>query len=234
VRPSLPLQGSTSTSRLNVSAEPCAACAGEGYVLREGKMHACICSAERRIAARLPKRYHLAKLTDFSAKTVNTITAWLAQPSEGLFITGLPGTGKTHLAAAIVRRVIESGRSNLLFERCADFYLRVRDCYREGMGSEAAELSRLDSPSLLVLDDLGAGSLSDFERRCTLEVLDRRINQTRPTVVTSNWTLGKISEAMDDRIASRLAPFQLVALEGPDRRVMAHSKNPFEASLVSR
>jgi chromosomal replication initiation ATPase DnaA len=234
VQPSLPLQGSTNTSRPNVSAEPCTVCAGEGYVLRDGKMHACICAVERRIAARLPKRYHLAKLADFSPKTTEAITAWLAQPSEGLLITGLPGTGKTHLAAAIVRRVIESCRSSLLFERCAEFYLRVRGSYREELGSEATELSRLEAPDLLVLDDLGAGSLSDFERRCTLEVLDRRINRTRPTVVTSNWTLGKIAEAMDDRIASRLAPFQLFALDGPDRRVLAHSKNPLEATAASR
>jgi hypothetical protein len=60
------------------------------------------------------------------------------------------------------------------------------------------------------------------------------MNRTRPTVVTSNWTLGKISEAMDDRIASRLAPFQLFPLDGPDRRVLAHSKNPLEARAATR
>ena len=215
----LPRPGSTSTSRPNGSTEVCSHCYGLYFVMREGQMHPCDCTIERRIAARLPKRYRLAKLTDFPARTAKSIAAWLAQPGEGMLITGPTGTGKTHLAAAVVRRVIENRRPSVLFERCAEFYLRIRDSYREGVGSEAMELSRMEAPELLILDDLAAGSLSDFERRCTLQVLDRRLDCARPTIVTSNWTLEKIAEAMDDRIASRLAQFRLFALEGLDRRV---------------
>jgi hypothetical protein len=73
--------------------------------------------------------------------------------------------------------------------------------------------------SLLALDDLGAGGLSDFERRVTLEIFDRRLNDRRPTVVTTNWELESIAEKMDDRIASRLATYACLRLGGEDRRL---------------
>src|SRR5262249_58728642 len=84
--------------------------------------------------------------------------------------------------------------------------------------SEEAALRDYLQPGILILDDLGAGSLSDHERRYTLEVLDRRINHLRPTVVTSNLSLKQISEHMDERIGSRLWSFQLIPFEGPDKR----------------
>lgn len=69
------------------------------------------------------------------------------------------------------------------------------------------------------MDDLGAGSLSDHERRCTLELLDRRLDAMRPTVVTTNWTIEQIGERMDERIASRLGGFVVMAFTGGDQRV---------------
>jgi DNA replication protein DnaC len=72
---------------------------------------------------------------------------------------------------------------------------------------------------LLALDDVGSGSLSDHERRFTLELLDRRTNALLPTVVTSNWSLQQISDLLDDRISSRLAAFTEVELQGRDRRL---------------
>lgn len=72
---------------------------------------------------------------------------------------------------------------------------------------------------MLIIDDLGSGGLSDFERRTTLDILNGRINALRPTIVTSNWDLQEISDRMDDRIASRLAGFTMLQMTGTDRRI---------------
>ena len=85
--------------------------------------------------------------------------------------------------------------------------------------SEESVLEPLEQVRFLILDDLGAGSLSDHERRFTHDLLDRRINRNRRTVVTSNWTLEQIAERMDDRIASRLGSFTQLELRGRDRRL---------------
>src|SRR5713101_6680601 len=126
---------------------------------------------------------------------------WLLNPSDGLFVTGPCGTGKTHLGAAIVRQFITKG-ANVKLVRCADFYRDVRQMFMaQSPVAESAVLSPLENARYLVLDDLGAGSLSDCERRYSLELVDVRLNRLRPTVVTSNWSLAEISERMDDRIA---------------------------------
>ena len=177
----------------------------------------CRCLIERRIAANLPARYRNANLADFSKQMGRLATAWLAKPTDGLFIAGPVGAGKTHLAAAVFRDRAER-RIGVTFRRCADFFRDLRETYRANW-SEETVLEPLDQVRFLILDDLGAGSLSDHERRFTLELLDRRLNAVRPTLVTSNWNLEQIAERMDDRIASRLSSFTAIELTGEDRRL---------------
>ena len=199
----------------------CLECKGVGYVVERGAAHPCRCTIERRIRAILPERFHRASLRDFQGERLETAEAWLRNPTNGLFIPGEPGTGKTYLAAAIVRALVES-RRQVQFRRAAQFFFEIRQAFHNN-SSESLILDPLTSVRVLVLDDLGAGSLSDFERRSTLELLDCRWNALRPTIVTSNWTLQKISDLMDDRIASRLASFTTLKLVGEDWRVRCAS-----------
>jgi DNA replication protein DnaC len=184
-----------------------------------GRASQCACTIERKVRAVLPERYWPAKLEDFSGPASELVLDWLLNPTDGLFIAGPCGTGKTHLGSAIVRHFITKG-VGIKLVRCADFYRDVRQMFKsESQGEESAVMSPLEKARYLILDDLGAGSLSDCERRYTLELLDVRLNRMRPTIVTSNWSLQEISERMDDRIASRLAGFAALELAGKDKRV---------------
>jgi DNA replication protein DnaC len=120
------------------------------------------------------------------------------------------------LAASIFRVLVEA-RKDVAFERCAKFYADARETFRTNC-SERAVLDPLEHAHILILDDLGAGKLSDYERRLALELFECRINGERPTVVTTNWSLDEISELMDDRIASRLSLFTQLKLLGTDLR----------------
>jgi DNA replication protein DnaC len=179
----------------------------------------CDCSFERRVVARLPERYREASLLDFPKAIQDFVTAWFGSQGDGLFLTGEVGTGKTHLAAAIVRTLVLI-RREAYFKSCSAFYAAIRKCY--GPHSETTEdmvMREYTSHKYLVLDDLGAGSLSDHERRCTLDLLNDRMNKCWPTIITSNWGLPEIQVRMDDRISSRIASFQALHLAGRDRRV---------------
>jgi len=163
----------------------------------------------------LPARYWGARLSSFSPEIVDAVQRWLAQPGDGLFVSGPVGTGKTHLAAAIVRAAVEA-KLKVIFLRCSDFYHEIRMSF--SAVNEAEVASRYQQAPLLVLDDMAAGSLSDFERREMLNLLDIRLNSLRPTVVTSNLGLEKIAVEMDERIASRMRSFVPIVLGGRDRR----------------
>jgi DNA replication protein DnaC len=177
----------------------------------------CSCQREDKIRRRVPPRYYSARLEDFGTEIQRRVLSWLSDCGDGLFLTGPAGVGKTRLCAAIVRWRIEHDKK-AIFKRCADFYAELRAAIQTET-SENLVMDPLSVAPLLVFDDLGSGSLSDHERRFTLEVLDRRVNAIRPTVVTSNWSLEKIGDLMDERIASRLAAFAALELQGRDRRL---------------
>jgi DNA replication protein DnaC len=218
VEQSLPRPVSTITeSRTPNSQAECAACDGNGWISDNGSTKPCACQREKRIERELPLRYRRAKLSDFSLKVQEHVGRWLRSPGEGLLLSGVVGSGKTYLAAAIVRERVEHG-SAASFRRMSELYTALRESFHTNV-SEAEVLRPYLSAPLIVLDDLGAGGLSDFERRSTLEILDQRQNAMRPTIVTTNWELPDIAEKMDDRIASRLAPYTNLRLVGADRRL---------------
>jgi hypothetical protein len=200
------------------SSEPqCPECSGIGYVRTKRGMRECACAAERRAIARLPLRFRQATLLDFPKNIQDFVLDWLTNPREGLLLTGAVGTGKTHLLAAIARTLLLTDQE-AVFHRCAELYTALRACYGENC-SEESVLRKYFAPRWLFLDDLGAGSLSDFERRNTLEILDQRSNRKLPTAVSTNWSLEEIAVRIDDRIASRLGALIGLELSGEDRRL---------------
>ncbi len=176
----------------------------------------CDC-ALRRIAAKEVGPLHAkAELTAFAPEMQKEILAWCDHPGHGLLLTGETGVGKTYLAAALARSFIMA-RQVVKFFSCAEFYLDLRTAM--GSGQEATQLEYYSVPNFAVFDDVGAGGLSDFERRSLLLILDRRLRSKKPTIVTTNWSLAKIAEMMDDRIADRLSLFHQIEMHGKSRRV---------------
>ena len=150
-------------------------------------------------------------------------------PGSILF-TGKTGCGKTHLAVAIVRELVNrSAVYDVKFITAPELLLEIRATFRpsahkydDGGRCEAdTEQDILDKYSkceLLVLDDLGAEKVSDFTIQSLYLVIDRRNRDLRPTIVTTNLSLEEIETQIDARMASRLADMKVVKLTMPDYR----------------
>lgn len=123
--------------------------------------------------------------------------------AENLLLIGGTGLGKTHLASAVTRVVIEKGY-DVVYRPAGEFFAvfnrqRFGDG-REGDGSERA-FFRCD---LLILDDLGTEVTTQYTVSWLYDVINYRLNEEKPTMISTNLTEDALRSRYDDRITSRI------------------------------
>ena len=106
----------------------------------------------------------------------------------GLMLIGNTGTGKTHLAVAILNGLLARGFDGI-FMGWLNFLDHVKSTYdrtRRGdqFDYEAKHLAR--DATVLVLDDLGASKYSEHDEQLVTTLLTERCNQRRATIITTN------------------------------------------------
>ena len=129
-------------------------------------------------------------------------TAAFGVNSDSLLLFGATGIGKTHLCLAIARGVTEQGFGVVY----GSVQPLVRRLEAERFGREQGDSeSQLISCDLLVLDDLGMEFDTPFSRACLYDVLNARLLEGRPTVVSTNLSISAMKERYGDQIASRIS-----------------------------
>lgn len=130
------------------------------------------------------------------AENINAIT-------KGLLLIGNTGSGKTHLAAAIANTVLDAGYT-VKFARAADIPYEIQKTYGDSVKSEDEVIEPLRRCKLLIVDDLGADKLTDFDRAVIHGILDYRIINCKPTVVTTNLAEDQMMAVLDSRTVDRI------------------------------
>lgn len=121
-----------------------------------------------------------------------------------LVIAGHYGTGKTHLAVAIIREFAMSGISAMY--TTADGLIRgYKASYDRANGlDESAVFASYAGKDLLVIDELGYQRGSEEDRRILTNIMDARYGAMRSTVIISNLTMQQIAEELGDRVIDRM------------------------------
>lgn len=161
-------------------------------------------------------RYFNCTLESFTGyqKLIDSIRLYLTQPVYSLLLTGEPGTGKTHIAVSILRELIKKGRSNMLFKNVPMLMLELRSTFTENSPvTEADLIARYAGIGYLVLDDLGTEKPTDYAVTSLYMIIDQRLSQSRPTIITTNLTLQEIGD-ISPRIASRLSEYKVYSFAG--------------------
>lgn len=129
-------------------------------------------------------------------------TAAFTANSDSLLLQGATGIGKTHLCLAIARGVTEAG-FGVVYGSVGPLIRRLE---AEHFGREQGDSeNQIISCDLLVLDDLGMEFDTPFSRACLYNVLNARLLEGRPTVVSTNLSISALKERYGDQIASRIS-----------------------------
>lgn len=151
---------------------------------------------------------------------------------ESLILLGAPGTGKSHLAAAILQAIMPAHCG--LYTTCAGLIRAVRNTWRKDADrSEGQVLSILAEVPLLVIDEVGVQYGTDSEQNILFEVLDRRYRDMMPTILLANLKLKRekegdpagLREVLGERVYDRLTETaRIVTFEGESYRARARKE----------
>ena len=127
-------------------------------------------------------------------------------------LAGRFGTGKTHLAMAILNQLNSVTDMKLVFVSIDELMRRIKGSFGnpESPYREDVVVKMLSDADVVVIDDLGAevGSVdrnseaTDYNVRTLNAILNGRAN--KPTVFTTNLTIPELRETYDGRILSRV------------------------------
>jgi DNA replication protein DnaC len=125
-------------------------------------------------------------------------------PPPGMIFEGGVGTGKTHIAVAILKEVIALGHTGLYYNM-VDLLSDIRATYSDSATlTENEIIEEVLAPDLLVLDDLGAERTSGWVNERLYLIVNRRYGSGKPILATTNLSLDELTQKLGERTMSRL------------------------------
>ncbi len=232
----------------------CPNCDGTGWRLDEttNSVRRCECALQREIAlrlraARIPPRYQHCTLEDYhpqnesqqkAKKFCEKFVEQFPLVEGGLLFTGSCGVGKTHLAIAVLAKLIEEKGVQGLFYDFRDLLREIQHSWNPvSQSSEIEVLRPVLETELLVLDELGANKPTTWVQDTMTHIINSRYNEKRITIFTSNFpdekddsrlnrpadSVARREETLTDRVGVRLRSrlyemCKLVEIQGDDFR----------------
>ncbi|ATZ95323.1 ATP-binding protein [Dickeya fangzhongdai] len=124
---------------------------------------------------------------------------------SSLVMTGRPGTGKTHLAVAVMRALIERHDVDTYMTTAQRIIRAMRDSWRQGGDrTEYDVLSFYCEKDLLVIDEVGMQHGTDSERLLVSEVINTRYERMLPNILISNYTRDEMDGFLGYRAMDRV------------------------------
>lgn len=142
---------------------------------------------------------------------------------RGVLMVGLPGRGKTHLAVACIRELMERRKYPGVYN-VAEVVTRIQSTYgyTDSFESRHKILEEVFKPQVVLLDDLGKERKTQDVESIIYEIIDGLYRRRRTLICCSNLPGKEFVERYDDAVRSRLlAMSERFVIKGEDRRQAA-------------
>lgn len=108
------------------------------------------------------------------------------------------------MACAIANQLIEQGTYAKFFT-VTGMLRRIKESFsKDSKESESDLMEKFAHVELLILDEAGMDYGTEFNKTLMFEVLNRRYENMRPTIVLTNLDIGALKEYFGERILDRM------------------------------
>ena len=168
----------------------------------------------------IPARFQKAKYEDVP-EDVRQAFEKIRETGRGLYIYGAVGTGKTHIAYTLYANSAEKAKIWARFINVTELLRDMKTDF-DRVEKHYPEEDLMTYKGILFLDDLGSEKLSDWVLETFYLIINKRYNEMRPTIFTSNFRLPELEKRIGDRIVSRIVEMcDRFEIKGQDRRLCA-------------
>ncbi|AEG60104.1 ATP-binding protein [Desulforamulus ruminis] len=128
------------------------------------------------------------------------------EETEGLLIQGPVGSGKTFLACCIANFILQNCEKPILFIIVPDLLEKIKASYANpAYLAEHILVEAASEVPLLIMDDLGAHNYTEWTQNKIYNIINYRVNNQLPTVITTNLDLsGDLTKLLGERTVSRI------------------------------
>ena len=141
----------------------------------------------------------IAKAT--AAKYCKDLPMQRYQKNNSLLLTGLPGRGKTMLGFCVVNQLIKNG-TPVQYVSYRDAITRLKQNITDNM-EYSEEINRMKNVSVLFIDDLFKGRITDSDINIMYELINHRYLKRLPMIVSTE-KYPKDLLAVDEALGSRI------------------------------
>lgn len=154
-------------------------------------------------SSNIPLRHKKRTDLDRSGQWAKTEDGLRQRLGSGFLIalTGLRGNGKTQLGVELIRSSCKALKPSR-FCSATEFFMAIKAGYTN-QKSEEDIVKSFQRPRLLVIDEIGVRSESDWENRLLFELLNRRYNSLTDTLLITNQEASKLRDSIGPSLASR-------------------------------
>ena len=153
-------------------------------------------------------------------RTCRTYASLFSRNSGNLLFIGGTGLGKTFLSACIARTVADRGYS-VVYETANHLFTKLERAKFNGDEEARKDCEKYTKCDLLIIDDLGTEMPGQFVTAALYSLLNDRLLENKPMVVSTNLNVDELSRRYSPQIASRLhGSFHQLIFLGEDIRVL--------------